>query len=129
MSVFDRLKTWWLFRGHLDTGRNRIWAQWANAKAVYGEAVGYGALRPFENRLVGLLIERHPNHAGDFFGQGLKHPNPSVVGYSLLGLALLDRDLLRAMEIPDSGRKITWCYACFGTDCSLERLREIILER
>jgi hypothetical protein len=127
MKPLNQLRTWWTFRGDLDKALPRIWTQWGGAKAVYADRVGYGARQPFENRLASLLIERHPNQAMEFFLQGLAHPNPKVVGYSLLGIALLDRHVLKTAEIPQSERTITWYFGCRGTDCSLERLRQILL--
>lgn len=126
MNLLTTLALWRLFRGDGTSVQKRIWARWEKSRAIYCEAVGYGARTPIENRLVHLTIERFPGEALAFFNAGLAHPNPKVVGYSLLGLAALDRSLLDKIAIPQPERTVTWHFGCCGTECSLDRLKAIV---
>lgn len=129
MKGIENLIVWYVFRRGLKHAQKRIWSRWKKAKAVFGDAVGFGLIRPFENRLISLIIQRFPDDALFFFKQGLAHENPNVVGYSLLGIVEIDRDLLHQVTIPQSDRKVTWCWGCVGTDGNLDQLKKAFSER
>jgi hypothetical protein len=97
---------------------------WAAADYVYRGPVGYGAVKMVEYVVLRELARRSAADAVQIFREGLRDPDPQVVGYCIVGLELLGVPMDQA-AIAGRNEQIRWRLASFEGTSTLAEFAEL----
>ena len=88
---------------------------------VYEGHVGRGWLRPLPYDLVEAYIDRFPDECERFLTQALSHADPRVVAYALIGLEMINSQILENLPASLLTRTelIETAHGCFVMEKSL----------
>ena len=125
MNLVKKFRYWWYLRGSAEDAKKRIWKLWTRAHAVYGGPIGYGALYPFELRMIHAFLAKYPSEAKGIFTSGLDNVHSAIVGYSFLGLLILDQKLFDHAKIINPEQPMQWALGSMRVELNMAEIKHL----